>query len=318
MLIDLAGHMTAPIALGQHLRVAPPATSANLGPGFDSFGLALEFRDELRVRTAKHTRVTLAGEGAGQLPRDESHLIVRKIREYWEARGAQPVGIELEAVNRIPHARGMGSSAAAIVAAYAAADALLPAELRGGTEAVFQAAAAWEGHPDNVAPAVYGGLSISLTNPEGSFTAHRVPVHCSVRAVLAVPDAGLSTEVARGVLPQAVPHAVAAANSARAALLVHALATDPAQLLAGTEDFLHQHYRAEAMPESSALLARLRGEGLAAVISGAGPTVLVLVADNTQLGQAAQLIEAFNATSTGSWRCEIPAIASTGVTVEVL
>lgn len=310
--------MTASIALGQSLRVAPPATSANLGPGFDSFGLALEFRDELRIRTVQHTQVVLAGEGAEDLPRDESHLIIAKMREYWAARGFAPVGIELQAVNRIPHARGMGSSAAAIVAAYAAADALLPEAARGGTEAFFQAAAAWEGHPDNVAPAVYGGLSISFTRADGSFAATQVPVHESVRALVAIPASGLSTEVARGVLPETVPHAQAAANSARAALLIHALSHEPSQLLSGTEDFLHQSYRAAAMPESTALMQKLRAAGIAAVISGAGPTVLALVSNSAQLAAAGELVGSFDRDSSVSWRYEIPAIATSGVTVEVL
>ncbi|MCW4466614.1 homoserine kinase [Glutamicibacter sp. MNS18] len=310
--------MTASIALGQHLRVAPPATSANLGPGFDAFGLALEFRDELRIRTAATSHVVITGEGAGSLPRDESHLIIAKIHEYWQARGFSPAGIELEAINRIPHARGLGSSAAAIVAAYAAADALLPEHAQGGTAAVFQAAAAWEGHPDNVAPAVYGGFSVSLTEADGSFRAIPVAVHESIRAVVAVPATGLSTEVARGVLPAQVSHADAAANSARAALLIQALGHAPDQLLAGTEDFLHQSYRAQSMPESSKLMETLRQDGLAAVISGAGPTVLVLVSDTAQQARATALIEAFNRDSPVAWRCEIPAIATSGVTVEVL
>lgn len=310
--------MTASIALGQSLRVAPPATSANLGPGFDAFGLALEFRDELRLRTAASSQVVITGEGSGSLPRDESHLIIAKIHEYWQKRGFAPVGIELQAINRIPHARGMGSSAAAIVAAYAAADAFLPEEARGGIEAIFQAAAAWEGHPDNVAPAVYGGFSISLTQADGSFKAIAVPVHDSVRAVIAIPASGLSTEVARGVLPAAVPHADAAANSARAALLIQALSHDPRQLFHGTEDFLHQSYRAAAMPQSSLLMEKLRAEGLAAVISGAGPTVLCLVSDAAQMSRASSIIETFSRTSDVSWRCEIPAIATSGVTVELL
>lgn len=310
--------MTASIALGQALRVAPPATSANLGPGFDAFGLALEFRDELRIRTAETSRVVLTGEGTESLPRDESHLIIAKIHEYWAERSFAPVGIELEAVNRIPHARGMGSSAAAIVAAYAAADAFLPAAARGGTEAIFQAAAAWEGHPDNVAPAVYGGFSISLTQPDGSFSAIAVPVHESVRTLVAIPATGLATEVARGVLPATVPHAEAAANSARAALLIQALSHDPSQLLLGTEDFLHQSYRAAAMPESTALMLELRAAGIAAVISGAGPTVLALLSNARQMTLASSIVESYNTKSAGSWRYEIPAIATSGVTVEVL
>lgn len=310
--------MTSQIALGQHLIVAPPATSANLGPGFDSLGLALEFRDRLEIRTAAHTSVQISGAGADQLPRDESHLIIKEMHAYWRGRGFEPVGIELSATNNIAHARGMGSSAAAIVAAYAAADALLPLDSRGGEEAIFQAAAAWEGHPDNVAPAVFGGLSISSTNPDGTFSSVQVPLHSSVRAVLAIPSNGLSTEAARGVLPAQVDHAVAAANSASAALLIHALSNDPSVLLAGTKDYLHQDYRAASMPESAALISALRTNSLAAVVSGAGPTVLTLVSTDDELAAAKRVINEFSATSGVSWIIEVPQLASQGVTVEVL
>ncbi|HJX77353.1 homoserine kinase [Glutamicibacter sp.] len=310
--------MTQQIALGQQIIVAPPATSANLGPGFDSLGLALEYRDRLTIRTAAHSSVTLHGEGADSLPTDESHLIIAQIHNYWKARGFAPVGIELHAENNIAHARGMGSSAAAIVAAFAAADALLPAAAQGGINAIFQAAAAWEGHPDNVAPAVFGGLSISTTNTDGSFSSVQVPLHRAVRAVLAVPSNGLSTEAARGVLPAQIEHAKAAANSASAALLIHALSNDPAVLLAGTRDYLHQDYRAVAMPQSAALLEALRGKSLAAVISGAGPTVLTLVADEAGVQAARAVIESFATTSSVQWDIKVPALASNGVTVEVL
>ncbi|MDR4533158.1 homoserine kinase [Glutamicibacter sp. PS] len=315
--------MSATIALGQHLRICPPATSANLGPGFDSFGLALDYRDELLVSTAEHTEVVVHGEGAESLPRDESHLIVAKMREYWAERGVEPVGVRLEATNNIPHARGMGSSAAAIVAAYAAADALLPPALRGGAQAVFQAAAAWEGHPDNVAPAVFGGLSISASLDDGEFSAVPLPVHSAVRAVLAIPSTGLSTHAARSVLPEQIDHSRAAANSAATGLLVHAIGHAPQHLLAGTRDYLHQDYRAEAMPESAELIRRLREAGLAAVVSGAGPTVLTLVSTEADEDRAQQLIEGYAEQLEASgnpvnWRIEIPALARNGVTVEVL
>ncbi|TAP26945.1 homoserine kinase [Arthrobacter sp. S41] len=310
--------MTQQIALGQHVIVCPPATSANLGPGFDSLGLALEYRDRLVVRTASTSSVEITGEGAEDLPKDESHLIIKEMHRYWSRAGFEPVGVHLVAENNIPHARGMGSSAAAIVAAYAAADALLPEESRGGTEAIFQAAAAWEGHPDNVAPAVYGGLSISSTQPDGSFASVQVPLQSQLRAVLAIPSNGLSTEVARGALPAQVDHSIAAANSASAALLIHALSNDPSVLLAGTKDYLHQDYRAVAMPESASLIASLREAGLAAVVSGAGPTVLTLVAGEEQVTQVLAKIEEFSAESTVSWRAEVPALANNGVTVEVL
>ncbi len=310
--------MTQQIALGQKLIVSPPATSANLGPGFDSLGLALEYRDRLEVGTAEHSSVEIYGDGADELPRDESHLIIKEMHRYWANAGFEPVGVQLVAHNNIPHARGMGSSAAAIVAAYAAADALLPIEARGGTEAIFQAAAAWEGHPDNVAPAVYGGLSISATNPDGSFTSVQVPLHPKVGAVIAIPSNGLSTEVARGALPAQVDHSVAAANSASAALLIHALSNDPSQLLGGTKDYLHQNYRAAAMPESAALITALREEQLAAVVSGAGPTVMVLVGSDAQAQQAQRIIDDFSAKSSVSWRTEVPMLAANGVTVEEL
>lgn len=310
--------MTQQIALGQKLIVSPPATSANLGPGFDSLGLALEYRDRLEVETAAASSVEIFGDGADELPRDESHLIIKEMHRYWKDAGFAPVGVRLVAHNSIPHARGMGSSAAAIVAAYAAADALLPESARGGTERIFQAAAAWEGHPDNVAPAVFGGLSISATNPEGSFSAVQVPLHRQLRAVLAIPSNGLSTEVARGALPAMVDHAVAAANSASAALLIHALSNDPGQLLGGTRDYLHQDYRAAAMPESAALIAKLRAAGLAAVVSGAGPTVLTLVAGDDRIAAVRAVIGEFSANSPVSWRTEVPRLAANGVTVEVL
>ncbi len=310
--------MEQQIAAGQQLIVEPPATSANLGPGFDSLGLALEFRDRIQIRTGQHTSVQISGDGAESLPKDASHLIIAEMYKYWAARGFAPVGIELQAENNIPHARGMGSSAAAIVAAYAAADALLPEHARGGQQAVFQAAATWEGHPDNVAPAVFGGLSISTTNPDGSFATALVPLHEQVRAVLAIPSNGLSTEVARGVLPPQVEHSVAAANSASAALLIHALSNDPSFLLAGTVDYLHQSYRGASMPQSTELIAQLRAAGLAAVVSGAGPTVLTLVADEDQAARAVEQIQRFCAQSTVSWRVEVPSLATKGVTVEVL
>lgn len=310
--------MTQQIALGQELIVCPPATSANLGPGFDSLGLALEYRDRLVVRTAATSSVQITGDGADELPRDESHLIIKEMHRYWVQAGFEPVGVQLQAENNIPHARGMGSSAAAIVAAYAAADALLPGESRGGIEAIFQAAAAWEGHPDNVAPAVFGGLSISSTEADGSFASVQVPLHSDLRAVLAVPSNGLSTEVARGALPAQVDHSIAAANSASAALLIHALSNDPSVLLAGTKDYLHQDYRAAAMPQSAALIATLRQAGLAAVVSGAGPTVLVLASSEEQVAQTLATIDEFSAESTVSWRAQVPQLASNGVTVEVL
>ena len=264
--------------------VTVPATSANLGPGFDALGLALELRDSLEGSVvARGLSVSVQGEGAADVPLDETHLVVRAMHATFHELGASPPGLELVCRNAIPHARGLGSSAAAIVGGVVLARGLVP----GGAEtlpddAAFRLAARLEGHPDNVAPALYGGLTVSGRD-DGVFFTARVPVSSSIRAVAFLPPTPLSTEVARGLLPGTVPHADAAANSGRAALLVAALAGQPGLLLTATDDFLHQSYRRPAMPDSLDLVQRLRADGHAAVVSGAGPTVLVLLADDTDL-----------------------------------
>jgi homoserine kinase len=262
--------------------VTVPATSANLGPGFDSLGLALELRDVLRASVpAQGLAVSVDGEGAGSVPLDESHLVVRAMREAFAWLGVSPPGLELACTNRIPHARGLGSSSAAIVGGVHLARALVEdgSNLMSDLEA-FRLAARLEGHPDNVAAACFGGLTVSGVAAEGFFAA-RAEVASSIRAVVLVPPTALSTEVARGLLPDVVPHAQAAANAGRVALLMAALAGQPSLLLTATEDLLHQSYRRPAMPESLDLVDALRAAGHAAVVSGAGPTVLVLTAAET-------------------------------------
>ena len=252
-----------------------PATSANLGPGFDSLGLALSLRDELTARvTDGGIEIEVDGEGADGVPRDESHLVIRSMRSAFDAMGRQPAGISLRCTNRIPHARGLGSSSAAIVAGLALARGLVPGgSLVMDDDAVFRLAAEIEGHPDNVAPAFYGGFVIS-GREDGTFYAARSAVDPRVSAVVFVPSSGVETKVARGLLPASVPHEDAAANSGRTALLVAALAGQPELLLTATRDYLHQDYREPAMPESLALVKSLRSDGIPAIISGAGPTVL--------------------------------------------
>jgi homoserine kinase len=262
--------------------VTVPATSANLGPGFDSLGLALELRDVLRASVpAQGLAVSVDGEGAGSVPLDESHLVVRAMREAFAWLGVSPPGLELACTNRIPHARGLGSSSAAIVGGVHLARALVEdgSNLMSDLEA-FRLAARLEGHPDNVAAACFGGLTVSGVAAEGFFAA-RAEVASSIRAVVLVPPTALSTEVARGLLPDVVPHAQAAANAGRVALLMAALAGQPSLLLTATEDLLHQSYRRPAMAESLDLVDALRAAGHAAVVSGAGPTVLVLTAAET-------------------------------------
>jgi len=259
-----------------HIRV--PATSANIGPGFDALGLALACHDLVEARVAgSDVRVEVAGEGAGELPTDGSHLVVRAMAAAFEALGENPPGLRLRCRNGIPQARGLGSSSAAIVAGVLLARALTS----GGAERLDDAAALAlasriEGHPDNVAPCLLGGFTIAYLT-DGVGRAVRLTPSPAVSPVVYVPaERGLTAE-ARAALPSDVPHADAAFNAGRAALLVHALTTDPELLLSATEDRLHQNYRAPAMPATSALVRQLRSAGVPAVVSGAGPTVLALL-----------------------------------------
>lgn len=258
------------------VRVSVPATSANLGPGFDSLGLALDLRDRLEAEVIPEGLVVeVDGAGAGEVPLDESHLVVRAMRAAFEHLGAAPAGLRVSCTNVIPHGRGLGSSSAAIVGGLSLARGLV----EGGSQAwhddaLFALAARIEGHPDNVAPALYGGFVISGHDDDGECYAVRAAVNQRVSAVVLVPPVPLSTEVARGLLPEHVPHADAAADAGRTALLVAALGGQPEHLLRATKDYLHQDYRRAAMPESLALVDELRAGGVAAVVSGAGPTVL--------------------------------------------
>jgi homoserine kinase len=258
-------------------RVRVPATSANLGPGFDTLALALAWYDDVSaVRAGSGLTIEVSGVGAGDLPRDERHLVVRAMDATFAALGEERGGLELRCENTIPHGRGLGSSAAAIVAGVLLARALV----RDGTgrlddQAALSLAARLEGHPDNVAGAQLGGVTIAWAEPPG-VRAVRLEPAASLRAVVLVPESVLATETARGLLPASVPHADAVHAAGRSALLVHAITAEPGLLLAATEDRLHQGYREPAMPETLALVDRLRAAGLAAVVSGAGPTVLVI------------------------------------------
>lgn len=251
------------------------ATSANLGPGFDSLGLALGLHDEVEVRFggAPGARVAVEGEGADEVEQGEGHLVVRAVRAGLAAAGGDvTAGLDLLCRNAIPHGRGLGSSAAAVVAGLAAARALTGDVLDDAR--LLSLAAEIEGHPDNAAAATLGGLTIAWT--DRTARAVRLQPHPDLAAVALVPTGRLATQHARSVLPASVTHADAAANSARAALLVHALTAQPDLLLAATVDRLHQRQRAGAMPATAELVGRLRAEGAAAVVSGAGPSVLVL------------------------------------------
>ena len=258
------------------MRVSVPATSANLGPGFDSLGLALSLRDELEAEVLDTGLVVeVSGAGADDVPRDESHLVVRAMRAAFELMGAQPPGLRLACRNVVPHARGLGSSSAAIVAGVVLARGLVAGgSLVADDQTLFRLAARLEGHPDNVAPALFGGFTISGQDDDGDFWTVGSPVDPRVQAVVFVPPEPVSTAVARGLLPAEVPHADAAADAGRTALLVAALAGQPEHLLRATRDYLHQAYRRPAMPQSLSLVEQLRADGVPALVSGAGPTVL--------------------------------------------
>ena len=264
--------------------VSVPATSANLGPGFDALGLALDHRDRVTAEVLDRpgVQVTVSGMGEGSVPLDERHLVYASMRAAFEHMGAPVPGIRLTCTNVVPHARGLGSSSAAIVAGVCAARGLVAGgSLLMDDDAVFALAADLEGHPDNVAPAMYGGFTVAYRDTD-RFRATTLAVDPRVQVVAFVPPVGVETSVARGLLPTTVSHADAAANAGRAALLVAALGRQPELLLAATEDRLHQSYREPAMPDSLRLVRALRADGLPAVVSGAGPTVLVFTDDRQQ------------------------------------
>jgi homoserine kinase len=259
------------------VRVRVPATSANLGPGFDALGLALGLYDRVTARVADDSiTVRVTGEGAGTLAADVTHLVASSAMAAFERLGGVPPGVRIDCVNAIPQARGLGSSSAAIVAGILAARGLVVhGEDHLDTAGVLRLASEIEGHPDNVAACLYGGFTIAWFDADGG-RAVRLEPHPDVRPIIFVPAERGLTAHARATLPSVVPHADAAHSAGRAALAVYAVTTDPALLFAATEDRLHQQYRAASAPASAELVSRLRGAGVAAVISGAGPSVLAL------------------------------------------
>jgi homoserine kinase len=293
-----------------------PASSANLGPGFDSVGVALGVWDACRATVLAHPglEVSVRGEGSGTVPTDASHLVFRSLRHAFDALGeSAPEGLRIECDNAVPHGRGMGSSATAIVTGVSLAHALLA--LREGRSAddvdlgaVNDLAARLEGHPDNSSASVFGGVTLSWSDdPARGTTTLRLAVHPEVVPVVFTPETQLSTATARAVLPAQVRLGDAAANSARAALLIQALTSAPEHLLDGTRDWLHQEPRRPSYPRSMALVDELRAAGHAAVISGAGPSVLVLATTST----AASVSH----TGGGPWRVLLPGIPARGVEV---
>lgn len=274
--------MSELLPAGLTTTVVVPASSANLGPGFDCLGIALSLYDEIEVNTTESgLKVAVEGQGAGEVPLDGTHLVVRAIERGLAAGGAAAAGLIVQCRNRIPHSRGLGSSAAAAVAGLGVANGLLAKAGRPvlSDDVLVQLASEFEGHPDNAAASVLGGavVSWSQTAEEGPvYAATRLEVHPDIRIVAAIPEEQSSTAHTRVLLPESVTHVDARFNISRAALLTVALTGRPDLLMTATEDRLHQPQRASAMPASAQVLGYLRGQGVAAVLSGAGPAVLAL------------------------------------------
>jgi homoserine kinase len=312
--VTIAEAVSGPSVLsGRSVTVQVPATTANLGPGFDTLGLALAHYDHLDVAVRDEPGVTVEvhGVGDGEVPTDETNLVARAIIHTFAAYSQPLPGLNLVAHNVIPHGRGMGSSGAAIVAGIMAAKGLLEGIVDIDAEALLVLATEMEGHPDNVAPALFGGLTIAWMTPEGP-RHKKLMVHRGVKPLVFVPEHAMSTALARSLQPESVPHEDAVFNVSRSALLIAALIQSPELLLAATEDKLHQSYRAAAMPETNQLITLLRERGFAAVVSGAGPSILVLASDPGQRLVAAELVAAESETP---WQALMLAVDFMGATV---
>ncbi len=301
------------LPVGTTVRAESPATSANLGPGYDTLGLALDWTDcsTLTVTDAAD-RALVSGEGAADIPTDAGHLVLQCARQGLKDLGAAAPGLLLEACNTIPHGRGLGSSSAAIVTGLLLAWGLARPDSPPDRNWLLRWANKFEGHPDNVAAAIHGGFVIAFGEGDGVQVAAG-ELHPDLGLVVFIPETGLSTGAARGLLPASVSHHDAVTNSGRCALLVHALARQPELLLPATEDRLHQRYRATAMPASADLLNSLRRQGYPAVISGAGSSVLVIGEGHLLQGLAADEIIGFHhrrlrvgrgARLVGGYRCD--------------
>lgn len=300
--------------IGRRVSVKVPATSANLGPGFDTLGMALSYYDELEVEAVagEGAFVEVHGEGEGEVPTDASNLVVQSIAFTFEKFGQKLPGLRLKAHNIIPHGRGMGSSGAAVVSGIVAAKGLLEGIVEISEQDLLDIATELEGHPDNVAPALFGGLTIAWEDESGPHH-KKLFVHRGVSPLELVPNHKMSTALARSLQPESVPHNDAVFNVSRSALLIAALIQSPELLLAATEDRLHQDYRAAAMPETDAIVKLMREHGHAAVVSGAGPSVLVLASDPAERLEASKLA----AKHYPDWKSLMLAVDFKGATVVV-
>jgi len=270
------------------------ASSANLGPGFDSLAVALSLYDEIVVETTESgLNVEVEGEGAGHVPLDSTHLVVRAIQHGLRALSSTVGGLNVRCRNAIPQSRGLGSSAAAVVGGLAAVNGLVAqAGSKPMSEAdLIQRSSEFEGHPDNAAAAVLGGGVVSWTSTGTTgprYSAAPLRIHPDIHLFSAIPEQRSLTAETRVLLPRSVSHRDARFNVSRAALMVVALTERPDLLMDATEDVLHQPHRAIAMRASAEFLQILRRCGVAAVLSGAGPAILGL---STQQELPAEALE---------------------------
>lgn len=288
--------MAKPTFKANPMQVQVPATSANLGPGFDSFGLAFGMYDRYvaQILDEGGLDIDVTGEGSDEVPRTDKNLLVKAINKGFDYLGGRPKGLAVRALNVIPHGRGLGSSASAIVGGLVLARSLvLTGSDKMSDEVLLNLASEMEGHPDNVAAALFGGATIAWQDlVKGKAVAHAVhlPVDPRIKVMAFIPASPLATSKARKMLPESISFADAQRNTTNASLMAQALTIRPDLLFTATEDFLHQSYRQEAMPSSFALMTKLRAAGIAAFISGAGPTVLALHTEGedetTQLARA--------------------------------
>ncbi len=302
------------VPAGRAVDVRVPASSANLGPGFDTFGLALSVYNEYAVRVVADTGavdVRLVDADGAPIPSPSEDLMVRAMARAFERAGVGLPALEIAGRIAIPMGSGLGSSAAAIVGGLMAAKGLLEPKLELDGETLLALATELEGHPDNVAPALLGGLTIAWSTPTGP-RAKKFNVHRGVAPLIAVPDFAVSTKVARALQPETVPYEDAIFNLSRSALLIAALVQSPELLFEATDDKLHQTYRASAMPATSELVHRLRDAGLPAVVSGAGPSILVLGGDPALRAQGRAIIDAAEGSR---WTVLTPAVDFKGATV---
>jgi homoserine kinase len=271
------------------IKVRVPATSANLGPGFDCIGLVLDLWNEVEFETDDQITFRVTGEGARQLDNQPNNLLVEAFLRVCELCGRDTRGATIRSYNQIPPSSGMGSSAAALVAGIFGANELLGRPLC--QMDMLKLAAEMEGHPDNVAPALLGGLVVSVMN-EGEILSRRYEVP-GLAAVLVKPDVDWPTRTARAVLPASVSRADAVFNIGRTALVVDALRNGDLDLLRKVmDDRLHQPYRLERIPGGGAAFEAARRFG-AAALSGAGPSILCFVGPDREAQALAAIQAAF-------------------------